>query len=1423
MRADTYQILLILAGVIVAAFFGIFLYREIFPEYKIYQNDYLALEEFRSTYTHQSPPIFQSGIRQIVLEREDRGPPSIDRCISCHVALQIPYFSPTKVAHDLNGNIVRDQKGHPVLVPNEEYIWQKLDEKIAALRDEKVLEQLRGQGQAGEITQRLDQANQYEALKTAHVGDVVYDVTKVLTMHPLMGNETYPFEYHPLEEYGCTSCHNGNGRGLVTDKAHGPVFDGQYEIEDLSPMPQFTEQDAKNDPQFARIFNHKPGDHLIFQTEPIFVGALIQSKCVQCHQTSDIKLAGAETSVSDLALMQQQKVKSLTDAYQNEKQAAVDLLKLYQMVNEQGYSKTIKQLQIKETDYSLPALELEHLASQVKYLEQAAKNQVEEKGAKESVIDKLNQDLMHLLGSEFLVNGLEQAYRTKGLEEVDSFLKQHQHDAQATGILFTKAAALDLNQDLMRHAQEAQQSFSEATKDRKLIAAMISDVDELTRDYQRGKELYLSQACYACHRITGFSRGGVGPELTHSGDNYPWYLKRKLVWPQGDLPTSTMPNMHFDSKELEDLMTFLLAQKGSSRAMAKTDYQAAVQSWEAGRKTSVEKPISPAKMYDLRYAMTVFATEGCAACHRLQGFDSNVGFAVEKEELPSFDQLYEQQLWFRKLFPEVVHFSSYDEELPGSEMVTIIDQHAKEIDERIVNHVRQNGILEEIDRNHPEVIESLYSPFRYASRAKNAEYESLIKQEKDPKKVVQIKAEWQNWKDRIHRVLMMYIQTYGLGRLIGPHLNWSGIYRTDEWLMEHFHNPSSHVPHSLMPLFPFDDTKFYALTHMLDVLAVHNRNAIRQIWDHRGFNPAEAYDMLCAQCHGIGLVGNGAIAEWIYPIPKNLHNPEFLRNLTKDKAIYSIKHGVKGTPMPPWDEVAPHKPVDIQKISHGQSVLKESEIRYLVNWLFSTLPGGEVIRQSTDVPKWQYTPEDVLKELEKEGGHFIPMTPEQQSKEGIKQIQPPEREMPEENNPAPIPDNNLSLLLAPNDTYYASITPEIYPREAPKGVQQQNKVEDVFDVISNPTDTGQDSYYIKKKYYTPYNIEEGQKFFLINCAVCHGNEADGSGARAQAMQEAKPRMLTNLDWINSHDDLRLLRSIKYGVPGTAMTPWGDFTNSLQRLQLVIFLRSLTQEQEQRSQLFQALYQAFEMAQLTVENARIDGSKQIEQLQKEMNQFRMQQEKLERKMTEGPAQSQEVLQIYEKNLEVEKKMKSLEDRDQQLLNIKTQLKNERDLYYHVGITLMSKEIPQSVLQTYFNLIRLNANRYTWQSHQLLVHQNLQVKEHIRLIRKEIVNELDKQIASLEQQRRITEGKISSAEQREELSIHQANIEGYKKIKAKLITDTEEALRLADEQANIVIKLNQQEERKEPRSESQKSEEKKPSGKRRTFVPQKKNVA
>lgn len=229
---------------------------------------------------------------------------------------------------------------------------------------------------------------------------------------------------------------------------------------------------------------------------------------------------------------------------------------------------------------------------------------------------------------------------------------------------------------------------------------------------------------------------------------------------------------------------------------------------------------------------------------------------------------------------------------------------------------------------------------------------------------------------------------------------------------------------------------------------------------------------------------------------------------------------------------------------------------------------------------------------------------------------------------------------------------------------------------------------------------------------------------------------------------------------------------------------MTKEQEQRSKLSQALYQVFENAQLIVENARMKSSKQMQQLQQEAQQLHTKQQELENRIKEGKAQPQDVLPVYQQTLEVERNEKQLQEQDQKYLDLRAKLKIERDLYYNIGLSLMSKDIPEFVLQQYFDLIRLNAHRYTLQDHQLMVHQDSTLNTQIRSKRQDIVTALDKKMAELEQQRRVIEGRIASVQQREELSTHQADIESYKKIQAKLITDTEEALRLANEQINIV---------------------------------------
>lgn len=1158
MRSDRYQIALIILGVAATAFFGVFFYREIFPEYRIYQDDYVALEKFRSTYTGEPPPAFQAGVKQIVFEREDKGQPVIDRCTSCHVALQVPYFSPTKISRDSNGNIVRDDSGIPVLVSNEDYIWDKLDKKIAELTDEKKLQQLRENGESSKAEAGLAYAKELKSLKMAQVGGHAYDVEKVLAMHPLIGKETRPFEYHALDEYGCTSCHGGNGRGLTTDKAHGPVFDEEYETEYMGPKPEFLERDKANDPLFARVFNDKPGDALLFQTTPILVGHLMQAKCIQCHDS--------------------------------------------------------------------------------------------------------------------------------------------------------KWMAVNLEKSFLKPVEDTQAVLADAAGNEKVVASTASDVDWLTKDYHRGEQLYISQACYACHRIAGMSRGGVGPELTRAGGLYPWYLKEKLSWPQGSLSTSTMPNMHLDHAEIEDLMSFLLGQNGPTKAVSEIDYKIGVQRWEAGRKMSWEKPVPPSEIHNLRSSMTVFATQGCAACHRLKGFQSDVGYSIEKDghSDPDFGSLYQQQQWFRKLFPEF---------LKGSELVRILEENAQAIDQRIVDNVRKGSLLEEIEAQYPQSIESLYSEFRYADRARDSSYGELAADASTSEQKEGVLKQLRAWKFRVHRVLMMYVQEYGLGRVIGPRPNWSGVYRSDQWLMEHFHNPAAHVPKSIMPIFPFDDSKFYALTYMLDVLAKHNRDDDREVWQHEGFDPALAFQSHCSQCHGEYLQGNGPVAEWIYPIPKNLRNAEFLRNLTRENAIQSITHGVKGTPMPPWGET----PKDKENYD-GIPIFTREEIGTIADWIYSSVPGASSVKGTQEVPKWQYMPQNVVEELHNEGGELIP--------------------------------------------------------------GQQEQPSDLFDVIPNPIPgEGKYVYYIKQKYYTENNIEAGKRFFESNCAVCHGADADGSGLRAGIMQEAKPRMLTNLDWLKSRDDLRLLRSIKYGVGGTAMTPWGDLTSEQQRLQLVIFIRSLSRDAEQRDQLVELHYIAFNASMDQVEMARIAEYASLVKIQDELDAIRLQQQSAFEKASGNAAASEQAVEFYKKQLRLASELKKHEKFDKLLVDLKKTIKKESDIYNDIGMDLNRAGIGETDWERFLKMLSLNEQRFMFKDGRLIFNNDAEKEKQITQLANQIAADLDAQITKLKQEEAATRGKILSEERTNALKEVNARMSTLAKVKKKLLSGIEEAGKLRKQEGDL----------------------------------------
>lgn len=82
--------------------------------------------------------------------------------------------------------------------------------------------------------------------------------------------------------------------------------------------------------------------------------------------------------------------------------------------------------------------------------------------------------------------------------------------------------------------------------------------------YNRGKQLFIEEICWACHTIDGLSAGKTAPDLTDAGNKFTIpYLKESIVDPKANTPVSKMPKFFWVSQTdiVEALAIFLKGQK----------------------------------------------------------------------------------------------------------------------------------------------------------------------------------------------------------------------------------------------------------------------------------------------------------------------------------------------------------------------------------------------------------------------------------------------------------------------------------------------------------------------------------------------------------------------------------------------------------------------------------------------------------------------------------------------------------------------------------------------------------------------------------------------------------------------------------------------------------------------------------------------
>lgn len=80
-----------------------------------------------------------------------------------------------------------------------------------------------------------------------------------------------------------------------------------------------------------------------------------------------------------------------------------------------------------------------------------------------------------------------------------------------------------------------------------------------------------------------------------------------------------------------------------------------------------------------------------------------------------------------------------------------------------------------------------------------------------------------------------------------------------------------------------------------------------------------------------------------------------------------------------------------------------------------------------------------------------------------------------------------------------------------------------------------------------------ERIYGQNCAVCHGERGDGR-SRAQNGLNPPPRDFTSAEAARELDRERMIHSVTYGRPGTAMVPWGHRLNSAQIAGVVDYIR-----------------------------------------------------------------------------------------------------------------------------------------------------------------------------------------------------------------------------------------------------------------------------
>jgi len=176
----------------------------------------------------------------------------------------------------------------------------------------------------------------------------------------------------------------------------------------------------------------------------------------------------------------------------------------------------------------------------------------------------------------------------------------------------------------------------------------------------------------------------------------------------------------------------------------------------------------------------------------------------------------------------------------------------------------------------------------------------------------------------------------GKGGTIGPALDDVGLRRKPEWIMQHFRDPQSVTPGSVMPRFGFNEAEVLALTEF--VLHLRDQNMALSLPSlmspvERGKETFRKYG--CAGCHGQD--GKGGVpnpnAKTGEQIPALIHVAD---GYTHEELISVITLGRRQI-----DALDPKRPQPPLYMPAWGGTIEPAEIADLASYLFSLKPKGD--------------------------------------------------------------------------------------------------------------------------------------------------------------------------------------------------------------------------------------------------------------------------------------------------------------------------------------------------------------------------------------------------------------------------------------------------------------------------------------------------